>query len=162
LSFVIRELERERGVRRVERADAGGDATAPEPQAVPGGLGPHAHDHPAERERVDPLAAVRVLVVDETVAVVVDAVTADLGGAAGYRPAPVAARPARFGAAGDGPPVVARAARAGSRAAGGAAVDRVRLTRAGDARVGRAGVAVVTVGGRVAGAAPRDRGQLAG
>src|SRR5262249_29361996 len=69
LSFVIRELERERGVRWVERADAGSDTTAPESQAVPGRLGPHAHDHPAQRERVDPLAAVRILVVDETVAV---------------------------------------------------------------------------------------------
>src|SRR5262249_50816850 len=115
LSFVIRELERERGVRRVERGDAGGDATAPEPQAVPGGLGPHAHDHPAERERVDPLAAVRVLVVDETVAVVVHAVTADLGGVAGYAADTVAGRTARAGAAGAGSPVVARAARAGSR-----------------------------------------------
>src|SRR5262249_23256970 len=120
LSVAIGELERD-PVARVE-ARGGGNATAPEPQAVTGALGPHAHHHPAQRERIDPLAAVRILVVNEAVAVVVHAVAADLGGVAGSMAVvSAAAGPARPAAA---PPAAPAAGAAGSTAAGAGGAPR--------------------------------------
>src|SRR5262249_4138732 len=131
-------------------------------------------------------AAVGILVVDETVAIVVQAVAADLHGAAGSiaavatrttgragvaRSRAVRSRATRPGAArsrasGSGAPA-ACAARAGaarprapgSGAAGptrGAASDRLGMAHAGAARVGRAGIRVVAVVVACAGSAARD------
>src|SRR5439155_1526139 len=103
-------------------------------------------------------AAGRILEIGQPVAVVVDAVTADLHG--GRRA--VVERRVRAGTGGAeilraGVLVVA----VGGGGAGGAAGDRGVLADAGIAEVGGAGVPVVAVGDRCTGRAAGDRGVLA-
>src|SRR5262249_56293564 len=93
----IRELQGDPLARRVQARGAGESRTAPESQAVTASLWPLAHHHPGQGERIDLLAAVRILVVDEAVAVVVLTVAANLvrrRSAARKAPTPPAARAA--------------------------------------------------------------------
>src|SRR5262249_21939346 len=151
LAVAIRDLQGDPVARRVEARRSAGEVAA-ETEAVPPGLWRHPPGHPAQRERVGRVAAVGVLVVDEAVPVIVQAVAADLDGAGGI------VGTVGVGAIGRTVRVVVDAVRAELDAA---ALNPLRLTHPCSAHVGGAGVAVVAIRGARTGPTPIDGRPLA-
>src|SRR5262249_10082997 len=142
----IRELQGDPLARRVQARGAGESRTAPESQAVTASLWPLAHHHLGQGQRIDLPAAVRILVVDEAVAVVALTVAANLvrrRSAARNFPSAGAA-----GAAASAPHRAAPGATAGPapRAGPCASLDGSQHAAPGNAaHVGRAGIGIVAI-----------------